>query len=431
MNITITQAIDAQHQEQISMQVLNKLYDLAISGNHQLSLSGNLYCTKGKMSKAQYLMQQFNNDASNPDNLIIDIATSGRYIDFEDPLIESVLLQNNIGDSDGITIAQANAVTGTFPMTYFQNNTNITKFNEFQYFSYSNMNYQYWNKGCFSGCSSLQEITLPNTITDIPEFSFMYCTSLTEVNNFKGSQILTSTFNGCSSLTTINLSNVTRVGQGAFSGCSSLDLQANGLDFTKMTTFAASSSHNDAFRQCIAGNIELPLLSGNIGGSFRYTDFVSLKNTPYITSYSGYAAGFIPSWSDSPRLDTLDFSAATLVTQMSRGFCRNCPMLRIIKFPSTITQIDGTQFFYYTQDYQSPNFGNLKAIVVNSVNPPTIVSEATRDGDPYLADLDSFVNLKIYVPNNSVTDYETAVGWRHFAGKIYSLNQFAIDFPND
>ena len=88
-------------------------------------------------------------------------------------------------------------------------------------------------KGTFSGCTSLTEITIPDSVTDIEGrqydgFSyygaFSGCTSLTEITIPDSvTSIGECVFYGCTGLTEIIIpDSVTSIGWGAFSGCTSL-----------------------------------------------------------------------------------------------------------------------------------------------------------------------------------------------------------------
>ena len=62
-------------------------------------------------------------------------------------------------------------------------------------------------EGAFWGCSSLTNITIPNSVTSIEEASFLNCTSLTSVKiPHSVTYIGFSAFTGCSNLTTVNVS---------------------------------------------------------------------------------------------------------------------------------------------------------------------------------------------------------------------------------
>ena len=78
--------------------------------------------------------------------------------------------------------------------------------------------------GAFSGCSNLQEITIPEGVTTIEPNAFSGCTSLESVTlPSTVTSIGEGAFNGCSDLDNITIpENVTSIGTGAFSGCTDL-----------------------------------------------------------------------------------------------------------------------------------------------------------------------------------------------------------------
>jgi len=83
----------------------------------------------------------------------------------------------------------------------------------------------------FSDCTSLTEITIPDSVTSIGSGAFSGCTSLTEITIPAGvTSIGGGMFSGCTSLTKITIpDSVTSIGSGAFSrtGLTEITIPAN------------------------------------------------------------------------------------------------------------------------------------------------------------------------------------------------------------
>lgn len=124
------------------------------------------------------------------------------YIQFADPAVEAICVANWSSDGIGLTMQDAAAVTNNQFGTTFQGNTQITSFDELQYFT----GLTGIVGDAFSGCSALESITFPATITTLGYHCCQNCTSLAEVT------ILSTTlsanranFAGCTSLSKVHI----------------------------------------------------------------------------------------------------------------------------------------------------------------------------------------------------------------------------------
>lgn len=78
--------------------------------------------------------------------------------------------------------------------------------------------------GLFEECSSLTEITIPDSVEIIDEKAFKDCTSLETVHLGKGiKQIAAQAFEGCISLKNIVIPDNVEVAEDAFNGCDSIE----------------------------------------------------------------------------------------------------------------------------------------------------------------------------------------------------------------
>lgn len=156
-----------------------------------------------------YLRNKFENFFIDYDNFVI-------Y--FKDRILDA-LLCNKYGTNNTLTIQQAESVTS---LMSFQNNTNITSFDELPYFK----NVHTITDHQFGGCTNLESIDL-TYINTINPYAFQNCAKchFKNINN-----ILTlreCAFDGCKELTSIDLSNLSSsqssIGNYTFRNCRKLE----------------------------------------------------------------------------------------------------------------------------------------------------------------------------------------------------------------
>lgn len=161
------------------------------------------------------------------------------YITFVDPIVKQICVENWGSDGE-ITCEQASKIinlNGTFSY-----NTQITSFDELQYFTGLNQIEESAFYGCteltsiiipnlintidvsaFENCSRLTSFIIPNSVTFINDGAFFNCIELNSVTI--GNSVISfgnSSFN-TTGLTSINIPNsVTSIGNYAFANCNNL-----------------------------------------------------------------------------------------------------------------------------------------------------------------------------------------------------------------
>lgn len=361
--------------EVVSPSVIDKLYELAQnpSLDSGSNVQGNLQVVHAYEDAVSYLLNKF-------PNLQINV-TGGTYIRFADANVQSICA-TNWGDGTGITIAQAAAVSSIG--NKFKNNTEITSFDEFKNFT-----------GCHTlssgaenlgGCTNLKSIDLSNItllsgVDGYHRGGFENCTSLQNVIlNQNLDAIGFMAFYNCKSLININIPNtVTKIYNGAFGGCSNLK--------TIGDIFNVINIYSGAFINCInltkvdLSNVEY--IEDNAFVNTGITNVVMPKVKTLSTGTDGYSWGC---FKDCKQLLTCDFGE--YVESIGWGLVLGC--------------------------------NKLLYVIIRTITPPTLAANAFDTGNA----------CPIYVPDDSVESYKSATNWSAYASRIFSLTQFAIDFPN-
>lgn len=186
------------------------------------------------------------------------------YITFVDPVVKQICVEN-WGSNGEITYEQAAAVTSL--RDEFTSNTQITSFNELQYFTgLTSINFY-----SFKNCSNLTSVVIPESVLSIAEHAFYGCNSLTSVTIPNSvTYIGPLAFISCSSLTSITIPNsVSRIDYQAFQG--------TGLTSITIPN-SVSAIGNRAFLDCTA------LTSIIIGNSLTKLNYQILANCTSLTA---------------------------------------------------------------------------------------------------------------------------------------------------
>lgn len=133
----------------------------------------------------------------------------------------------------------------------------------------------------FYGCTSLESITLPNSITTIGYGAFVDCTNLSSVIIPDGvTRIENHTFNGCTKLTSVTIpASVTEIGSYAFENCYRL---VEIINKSELNIVAGASEYGNVGYYAIkvhTGNSEITNKNGFL--------FLSYRTNNYLIDYTG------------------------------------------------------------------------------------------------------------------------------------------------
>ena len=160
----------------------------------------------------------------------------------------------------------------------------------------------------FQDNKTLEKVTWPSTVTDIPDNMFQGCSNLKTVENIKKvTYIRNDAFNGCTDLTTLDLG-LCKIGWHAFDGC--LHLQSIG------ETAKCTSIDYSAFNYCSSlEKIDLSMCTSVGSGAFYYCSSLQPVGNPRFVSIPGGA------FCGCSSLKNIDLSKCTSVGYMAFSGC--------------------------------------------------------------------------------------------------------------
>lgn len=193
--------------------------------------------------------------------------------------------------------------------TVFNNNTSITHFDELKYFSLSSI-----DNNAFYGCSSLENITLPETVTSIGEYAFYSCTSLQEIGGYENVlSIGKYCFANCNSLVHFTIPNaVSDINVSCFQGSGAEITLHNNIVYLR----------NMCFSGCRFSDTELvfPNLASCLFGAVDSTNATKISIVDSQLSYLAQHA-----FSNNLYLEKVELNES--LTQIQADVFANCPVL--------------------------------------------------------------------------------------------------------
>lgn len=303
---------------------------------------------------------------------------------FADSNVKSIIV-GRFGSNGEITYGQAAAVTGEFP-ALFTDNTDITSFDEFKYFT----GVTSIASKAFYGCTSLVTIDMPISVTNIKSQAFRGCTAL-------NGTLLYDTWMSPSGTQGhgMALPPLTTIGQQAFHGCTHLLLRYFPHTLTTLGNYA--------FYNCKAITIhEFPdsLTSISTNAFYGCVSIGTIKIHDYMTSIGSSA------FQSATYLKNLTIGSS-VTSILSYAFYR-CSRIESVTIPASVTEIGNGAFQSCT---------GLTSITCNATTPPTLPSSSG-----YYYTFSDTNDCPIYVPSASVAAYKAATGWSEYASRIQALS---------
>ena len=358
------------------------------------------------------------------------LSIEGDRIMFDDANVKALCVQNWDANSDG-ELSKEEAAAVTDISSVFQNKSNITSFNELQYFTgltnIPNQAFEYCTNlssivipanvksiggyafnhcdnlktlsmpesitsignGVLSSCGNITSVTLPSGITMIPEAAFWGCSKLASITIPAGvTSIGASAFRECKALTEIVIpGNVVSIGTFAFNSCNNLSTITVG---EKVETIA-----NNAFLNCAPKKVTInsnSLVSKNYSTSSSLADLFTDKVESYVL---GSNITKIGDYAFYKCFQLREITLPSGLTYIGVNAFDYCNYLSSIDIPSSVTFLGAGAF---------NNCSGLTSVTVGWATPLAI-------GE---TDFSNRKNATLNVPQGSVSAYKAADYWKEF-----------------
>lgn len=372
-------------QEKVTPQTIDKMYKLTKEDSltpavaKDSDFEGSIISDAAYEDAVTYLRTKF-------PKLTIQVIDNNYYIRFKDPEVLKVLIANGIGDSVGITTAQAkNTNVGTM----FKSNTSITSFDEFSAFPQTIQN------SAFFGCTNLQSIDLSQA-TNIEGSAFKDCTSLVmDINCPNLLWIGQEAFSNSGVKNILNLGSIQRIDR-TFLGCN-----INTAIIPESVTEYIGPFSNGAVTKLTINEENLISLHLGLPLDAIGKDVMNLKNVTASVGGAMFNGGCTQVY----------LPKATSTSQTVWFFTRdqhNPFNAQLVYFRDLSAIVDGEAMFRQC---------TIQRVVINNTTVIPVQNRTWFDVNNVGA---------LYVPDEVVDSYKADEAWGRFGNKIKPISELPI-----
>ncbi len=241
----------------------------------------------------------------------------------------------------------------------------------------------------FYHCSTLNSVTIPNSVSSIGEAAFMFCIALTNITIPNSvTSIESSAFRNCAALTNITIPNsVTSIGSAAFSTCDALKEVTIPNSITSIGDYAFA--YNRKLTNLYSNAIEPPLVGE---GCFK--------------SVSGMTVHVPKSCGDDYK-NNVGWNTFEIVDDLYLDNIKTAnPVITVNKRNITMTCESKNSVIYYTTNGSTPVVGQSSkytgpfGVTKNSVIKAIAVCEYCAESEVVTAEATGLVNLSFSLSND-------------------------------